>query len=81
MSTLQTVQDLLGHKDFKMTLRYAHLSPEHRKSAVEILSEKCIMLGNKVKEAKVKKDVKIAESWHKYGTGTKTANLSVLTSY
>jgi len=37
---LKTVQELLGHKDFKMTLRYAHLSPDHKKQAVEFLVEK-----------------------------------------
>ncbi len=34
---LNTVRDLLGHKDLKMTLRYAHLSPEHRTKVVSIL--------------------------------------------
>jgi len=32
---LKTVQELLGHKSFEMTLRYAHLSPDHRKRAVD----------------------------------------------
>lgn len=34
---LNTVRDLLGHADIKMTLRYAHLAPEHKASAVEAL--------------------------------------------
>lgn len=34
---LQSVQELLGHKDIKMTLRYAHLAPSHKVRAVEIL--------------------------------------------
>jgi len=34
---LRTVQELLGHKSFEMTLRYAHLSPEHKKAALDIL--------------------------------------------
>ena len=33
----RTVQELLGHKDPKMTMRYSHLSPEHLTSAVESL--------------------------------------------
>ncbi|RKZ30366.1 hypothetical protein DRQ36_05840 [bacterium] len=36
---LRTVQQLLGHKDIKMTMRYSHLSKEHVKDAVEILTE------------------------------------------
>ena len=36
---LKTVQELLGHKDFMMTLRYAHLSHDHKKQAVEFLVE------------------------------------------
>ena len=34
---IRTVQELLGHKDLRMTMRYAHLAPDHMKRAVEIL--------------------------------------------
>jgi len=34
---LRTVQELLGHKDIRVTLRYAHLAPGHLKSAVDVL--------------------------------------------
>jgi site-specific recombinase XerD len=34
---LKTVQYLLGHKDIRMTLRYAHLSGEHLQAAVGTL--------------------------------------------
>lgn len=34
---LKTVQELMGHKTIEMTLRYAHLSPAHKRSAVESL--------------------------------------------
>lgn len=32
-----TVASLLGHKDLKMTQRYAHLSANHKQKAVEVL--------------------------------------------
>jgi uncharacterized protein (DUF305 family) len=34
---LRTVQELMGHKTIAMTLKYAHLSPEHQMEAVQRL--------------------------------------------
>jgi integrase len=34
---IRTIQELLGHKDLRMTLRYAHLSPAHLAEAVETI--------------------------------------------
>ena len=35
---LKDVQEILGHKTMTMTLRYAHLSGEHKRKAVNLLN-------------------------------------------
>ena len=45
---LNTVRELLCHSDMKMTLRYAHLAPEHKQRAVQILDR--LTKGNKIVE-------------------------------
>jgi hypothetical protein len=35
---IRTVQELMGHKDIKMTVRYSHLAPKYTLAAVQRLS-------------------------------------------
>jgi integrase len=34
---IRTVAALLGHKRIEMTMRYAHLAPEHLREAISLL--------------------------------------------
>ena len=37
---LNTVKELLGHKNIEMTMRHAHLSQDHKTRAVEVLGQR-----------------------------------------
>ena len=37
---IRTVQELLGHKDIRVTMRYAHLAPDHMRNAVKVLDRR-----------------------------------------
>jgi len=36
---IMTVKELLGHKSLTMTMRYSHLSPEHKSKAIDVLTQ------------------------------------------
>lgn len=57
---LNTVRELLGHKSMQMTLRYAHLSPDHKKRAVNILAQKFVK--NELKNAGNLQEVGVLEN-------------------
>ena len=41
-ASIKEVQELLGHRDIEMTMRYAHLSEDHKRKAMELLDSKNI---------------------------------------
>jgi len=46
--SLKTIQELLGHESIEMTLRYAHLSPDVRRGAVQLLDGPAEVRGTSV---------------------------------
>jgi len=36
---IRTVQELMGHATIMMTMRYAHLSPDHKRGAMEAMEK------------------------------------------
>jgi len=55
-ANLKAVQELLGHADMKMTIRYAHLSKEHLRDSVNLLNDlphgkQMVNIGPKAKRA------------------------------
>jgi hypothetical protein len=37
---MRTIQELMGHKTMKMTVRYSHLSEEYKERAINILGRR-----------------------------------------
>ena len=56
---LMTVKELLGHKSIEMTMRYAHLAPEHKMRAVNVLDE--VLNRPQVEKEEEKKVVNLSE--------------------
>ena len=56
---LTTVKELMGHKDIKMTLRYAHLAPSHTEMSVSKL-DRLFQGGQKLAKIEEDENVKIA---------------------
>ncbi|MFO8164527.1 MAG: site-specific integrase [Desulfatiglandales bacterium] len=48
--SLKELQEILGHKNITMTMRYAHLSQEHKKKAVNLLNGLTSKKGNDKQE-------------------------------
>lgn len=54
---LTTVSHLMGHKSLTMTLRYAHLAPDHVSNAVNVLNAKMNPVSTKLAQPTTKKDL------------------------
>ena len=51
---LYTLQKLMGHSDIKMTMRYAHLAPDHLSAATKTLERIASQMVSDTQESHLK---------------------------
>lgn len=56
---LSTVRELLEHKSLEMTLRYSHLSPNHKKRAVDVLSKQMDTIWSQMPAGEMNKNLTV----------------------
>ena len=56
---LRTMQQVMGHKDIKMTMRYSHPTAEHKRKAVEVLNGVTTIFTTEAKSEKLGRIVNI----------------------
>jgi len=83
---LKTVQELLGHKTFEMTLRYAHLSQDHKRWAINVLGHRLDTIWTP-EDKKAKKlelspslELRYNEDWEGYNEAAKSPDALPLKS-
>ncbi len=54
---IRTVQQIMGHKTIKMTMRYSHLSPEYVQEAMMRLDSAWTLYGHQTKQGNKTSDV------------------------
>jgi len=63
---LKTLQEILGHKDFKMTLTYSHFTADYKKEVMEIFADRMDTFWTLSKKGKKEESNQVIEN-KRYG--------------
>jgi integrase len=73
--SLAALRALLGHQDYAMTLRYAHLANEHKRDAVEMLSREFSHQMHDASQDHKPPDRRERRIWREYATDVRGQSL------